>query len=423
MKSQPSFHPTLRVCTLLYCCLLLIFLFTTYFIPFPTDAGYVGLSSDALDIGDRPFYIDSSSLKLSHIFSFGNRLLKPSPLYPFILSLFTSVASLFGQSTASRLWNLLAISSSAICLILAMRLLYLSSLQAVNLQTARFSVILFAISPYTYFYTISGGITSYMILGAAMMMYSISALSDNSINSSLRLKGGLSFMASSVYLSLLRPSGCIFVISMSFLSLLWFCNILPSSFKYSRLRFYIPVFFFAATFALIQVYNSLTYIDISLNMFSNEPGTFLGFPRQDLRNILLYCTSCNNIPNIILLSFWKLMDFLIGISDLRDSFLGEKHSSVLPFIFRVASGLFYLAPFNLALCLSVLLYRRSLLLNPLIIPAISAIIAVSPSLIGVAMSRYYVMVYIVFFPMISSLIAFLAPHCSAVRFPEFSSKQ
>ena len=126
--------------------------------------------------------------------------------------------------------------------------------------------------------------------------------------------------------------------------------------------------------------------------------------------------SNESIKAIFLLVQWRAIDFITGMSDLRDSFLQSNHTSLTTFISRVSSGTFFLAPFNLLCLLGLLSYWRSIISSRLYIPICGAIISISPSLLGVAMSRYWIMFYLIFFPVASSLILHISRASKSIDF-------
>ena len=87
----------------------------------PTSNGSIGIAADFLQIGDRSFYINDSSLGYGYDGYHGNFL------YPYILSLIIKIAHFFGQTSLSKFSNFLIISVTSLLSILSLRLLILSS--------------------------------------------------------------------------------------------------------------------------------------------------------------------------------------------------------------------------------------------------------------------------------------------------------
>ena len=388
-------------------------LLLTFIHPFPTDVGFVGLTAGALDIGDRPFYvtdISEPSIALSH----GDSI-KPLPLYPLILKTLHFILLLFGQSSNHLLWNLLAILSCCFCNVVSIRLLYSYALKFYDFRVAKVALILFVLSPYTYFYTISGGITAYMVLGVSILAYSLSSCIESYLSKNQVFpKDSALFVLSSVILSFLRPTGAICVLTASILTLMLLLVYPYVTSKHLGSTHFYPVLIICISLSLILVFQSEKYISINLSTWPQELGSFLGYPRDSLRQaISSYSTKEPFFAGLLFIT-WKILDLITGFSDIRDSFLAENHSSILPFIFRVASGVLFLAPFNFLAFLSLLLFRR-FLVNPCYsIPLISSLVAVSPSLLGVAMSRYWVMFYFPFFPIVALLLVSICSKTSKV---------
>jgi len=389
--------------TSFYLAAVFLLLLLTFMHPFPTDAGYVGLTIGALDIGDRPFYVTDIP-ELSIALSDGDSI-KPLPLYPFILKTLHFILLLLGQSQNHLLWNLLAILSCCFCNVVSIRFLYFYSIKFYDLRIAKVALILFVLSPYTYFYTISGGITAYMILGVSILVYSLSSCIESYLSKAQVFpKDSALFVLSSVILSFLRPTGAILVVTASFLALLLFLVYPYLTSKHLRSTHFYPILFICISLSFLLLFQSEKYISINLSSWPQELGTFLGYPRDSLRQSISSYSAKEPLFGGILFVAWKILDLITGFSDVRDSFLAENHSSILPFIFRVASGVFFLAPFNFLAFLSMFVFRR-FLANPCYsIPLVSSIVAVSPSLLGVAMSRYWVMFYFPFFPVVALVL-------------------
>jgi len=404
LSPLPTSNPLRSTC-FFYLFILSILLVITSYYPFPTDAGFIGLTSPDLDIGDKPFYLLPTEQDVTATVS-TSLAPRPSPLYPFILSAITYLSRFFGFPANSLAWNTLAIAASAICMLLSMRLLYFSTLSCINKDVASRAILLFAISPYTYFYTLSGGITSYMILGTSLIMYFLPKSIEPFLNAATpSVSLILALAASGTYISLLRPTGAIFIIVIASVSLFVMLYNRGLSAVKSSGGILAASFLFLISISSLQLLHSHMYVHVNLHAFTVEMGTFMGYPRDALRDRISDISNTIGILYASILLFtWKIMDFILGMSDLRDTFLADKHLSIIPFLFRGCSGLFFLAPFNLLVIMSLVVCRKSFFANPLSIIMIASAVSVSPSLLGVAMSRYWIMFYISFFPAVSLLI-------------------
>ena len=80
---------------------------------------------------------------------------------------------LFKQSSISTLWNFLTISISSILTFLTVRFVYASGRSLFDERTGIIAMIFFTLSPYTYFYALSGGITIYVLFGTTLCTYTI----------------------------------------------------------------------------------------------------------------------------------------------------------------------------------------------------------------------------------------------------------
>ena len=88
---------------------------------------------------------------------------------------------------------------------------------------------------------------------------------------------------------------------------------------------------------------------------------------------------------------WKLMDFWSGINDIRDTHSAVHFDSLFSFFARLSTGFFYIAPLSMFACLSLLINFLFVLRSGLLAMLFASWVAISPSLLGVAMSRYYFM--------------------------------
>ena len=101
----------------------------------------------------------------------------------------------------------------------------------------------------------------------------------------------------------------------------------------------------------------------------------------------------NNVKTIFYFALWKITDFVSGMSDIRDTHSAVSFKSFFPFIMRTFTGIFILFPINLFSFLGILTNRIFILRSELWIILLASFFAISPSLIGVSMSRYLMMFY------------------------------
>ena len=148
---------------IIYICLLSTLIILSYFFSIPTDSTNAGLSSEELALGDRLFYISEDGKGFGY--NIDNENYKGNFLYPYILKTITFVSNIFGQDQYSVTWNSFAIFLTSIISLISLRLLRLSSLFVFNERVSLIASLIFIVNPYTYYYSITGGITNYLILG------------------------------------------------------------------------------------------------------------------------------------------------------------------------------------------------------------------------------------------------------------------
>ena len=119
------------------------------------------------------------------------------------------------------------------------------------------------------------------------------------------------------------------------------------------------------------------------------------FPRELLRekiNIMKNNSEIfSNLKSNLVQIIWKVNDFFTGIIDIRDTHNATKSNSIFAFLLRISTGTFFMAPITYISLIGIFLYKKLLLKTNLWICLVASIFAISPSLIGVAMSRYYFM--------------------------------
>lgn len=376
-----------------YFSILIIFIISSIFINIPTDTTNIGISSTNLAIGDRSFYINNS-LK-----GYGYPNYSGNILYPTVLKIITSICNLFGADEYSKLWNTLNIFITSLLSLITLRLLRASSSLIFNERISKISCLIYILNPYTYYYSLSGGLTNYIVVGVSLIMYLICYLykKGSLITNKHGLITNIVINISCIYLSLLRPSGGVFG------------TVFLIIFLYKYIRIYIQkksfnVFRFANIFItvlglLIVSHNLKTVYNYSfanVNIFLNEKGYYFGYSRELLRSKLKIdnLTILENLKMALYYLSWKITDFVSGISDIRDTHKAQIVNNLFPFILRTTTGIFFLFPINLFSFLGILLNIRLIIKTELWIVLISSFVAISPSLLGVAMSRYLIM----FFP-------------------------
>ena len=379
--------------------LIVLFIFYTYTlfypIPSPIPAEDFGLGADKLDIGDRNFYFQENS----SVYGYGeNGALRGSFLYPLILNLLEFIISKLGLSTI--VWNSSVIFLASLCAIGSLFFIDKSANIIFDRRTAKIASWIFVLCPYTIFYCVSGGITMYMTLGVAFSTYLIS--SSNVFNSNeFGLKIPITMfllLCNTLYISSLRPTGSIFSI---FIILFLGTSI---SYKYSKKILALSkldkiiiysIFTFCLIFCFFQLKINESYLTFTLNNFISEGGTFFGIERQLLRDKIgsFADKDFNFLKSTFYLILWKMIDFIGGLSDIRDSHLAWGISYLFPSMTRIFVGIFIIYPINLLAFLGIIIYWKKIFYGGLWITLIAAFSCLAPSLMGVAISRYLIMVY------------------------------
>ena len=90
---------------------------------------------------------------------------------------------------------------------------------------------------------------------------------------------------------------------------------------------------------------------------------------------------------------WKVIDFVGGLSDIRDSHVTFGLTSLFPPITRIFVGIFIIYPINLLAFLGIFIYLKKIYYSGLWITIVAAFSCLAPSLMGVAITRYLIMVY------------------------------
>ena len=392
----------------------LIFFYTGFnSIPTEVIEGNVGLSSDNLNLIDKSFYLRSSDnyseydqLSISFMGkSFTN--IRPSFLFPLLIR---GVSFFFKVDSFS--WNftliLLCFFSSLITIIL----ISFTAQELYGNNAADISSWLYVLCPYTTFFTLTGGLTTYIPLGVSFCSFVISKSSIfnkrrgriSPLNSSIYLSIGC------IYLALLRPNTAIFSIILLLITFLYLINF--KSYSYSFEKLYSLIFISVSlSFSIWQIIVTVPYLAFSLTVFIDETGTFFGVSREYLRTQLNFYDDSNlfnQVKKFTYFLIWKIIDFISGISDIRDTHSDfsnlSKSKPILPFLARVSTGFFYLAPLNLIAFLSSIKSRNILIKSGFWIIILGSLVSLSPSIIGVSNSRYIFMFYPIIVVLSSALL-------------------
>ncbi len=392
-----------KIVELIFLGFLIISILFSIFKPIQAGTGKIGIKAIPLGIGDRNFYIyDKDPLAIygkNCIDSTFNICSRGSPLYPNVLRGISFITiKLFNQSSTSYLWNTITIIFSSFLTFSTLRLTYASGKLLCDESTGTIAMTFLAICPYTYFYALSGGITIYTLFGTSLSTYLI--LKINKFNSKIK-KQNKSFLAKIflslilIYMALLRPSSIIFCLLISLIVITKeIISLIKSTFNKRMSTTIIILFVISTLIAIDQLLETKTYTSSALYAFTIEKGTFMGVERELMRDkIEILLNSQNTIKTIegfLYNSLWKINDFLTGIIDIRDTH-SPQTVPLLSFILRVSVGTFLIAPITYISLLGTYIYREHILKSGLWIILLSSTISLSPSLMGVAMSRYYYM--------------------------------
>lgn len=382
---------------LFFLTILSIFYIYTIFNPIPTPATEtIGIGADKLALGDRHFYFQDNS----YLYGYGDEdgLIKGSFLYPLILNSIAFIISKLGLPIIA--WNITVIFLSSLCAIGSLFFIDKSANIIFDKNVANIASWIFVLCPYTIFYSISGGITLYMTLGVSFFTYLI--LKSNLFNTSkfgLKIPLTMLFLLlNSLFLSSLRPTGSIFSIIVIFCT--WFTiyikckkNLIKLS-KIETLIIY-SVLSFCLVYIFYQLRVNTNYLSFTFKNFVSEGGYFFGLERSVIREkIKIIATQdFNYLKSYFYLILWKVIDFVGGMSDIRDSHFTYGLTSLFPSFSRVFVGIFIIYPLNLLAFLGIFIYWKKIYYYGLWISLLGSVACLAPSLLGVAMSRYLIMVY------------------------------
>ena len=141
----------------------------SFFVAIPSDRTAIGISSPLLDIGDRGFYINDHMDRGYGDADSGGYY--GNILYPIILKVISYVSALFGQSDSSKLWNFITILISSILSIISLILLRKSTSFIYKKEVSEMASLIYILNPYSYFFSLSGGITNYVLFGVTFCIF------------------------------------------------------------------------------------------------------------------------------------------------------------------------------------------------------------------------------------------------------------
>ena len=255
----------------------------------------------------------------------------------------------------------------------------------------------------------------YMILGISYINFIISKskiFNDKVGNFEIK-KSILLLSLTSLFLASFRTSGAIFSIIILTIILIKLSFAQESCIrrKNNFLFFLIP--FFTIIYSMWQITQTSGLVSYSLVIFSQEGGSFFGIEREIIRN-KINLSAVNNlekIKSIFYLFLWKITDFVSGMSDIRNTHFNVSSAngikSLFPFLVRVFSGVFIIFPINILSLFGLIVYFKTICRNGLWLVIIASLISLSPSLLGVAMSRYLIMFYPPFLITAGSIISLM----------------
>ncbi len=380
----------------IYISILILLILISCIVNIPTDSTNIGISTTNLGIGDRLFYINETAKGFGYIGANGNY--DGNLFFPFVLKIITFLAQIFGQDQYSKLWNLLTILVSSTLSIFTLSFLRRSTLFIYQKKTSNIVCILFILNPYSYFYSLSGGITNYLLFGVTFILYLFcrSYKEGYQLTKSSLIKDNLLVNVGCVYLSSIRPNGAIFgiIILLFFLYRNLSKLVLDQEFDRRKL---VNVLINLLGISLVSL-NFISVIDYSihnLDKFTGEKGLFFGYNREILRAKLNLSSESLliNLRNIFYTIVWKLTQFVSGLSDIRDTRSAENIDYLFPFMARTFTGIFILYPLNIFCFFGLITNRKVIFYSDIWILLLACFVSVSPSFLGMANSRHLIMVY------------------------------
>ena len=262
----------------IYISILVIFILISCVLLIPSDTTSIGISSSNLAIGDRMFYINETAKGYGY-----EGFYKGNFLFPFVLKIIKFLAQIFRQDQYSQLWNFFTILVSSSLSIFSLNLLRKSTLFLFQKKISNIVCILFILNPYSYFYSLSGGITNYLLFGVTFLLYLFcrSYKAGYKLTKSNLIKDNLLVNIACIYLASLRPNGAF----LGYLILLFFLyrNLRKLFFdqEFDRRKLF-NVFINLLGIILVTL-NFVSVFDYSihnLDMFTKEPGSFFGYPEK-----------------------------------------------------------------------------------------------------------------------------------------------
>ena len=162
-------------------------------------------------------------------------------------------------------------------------------------------------------------------------------------------------------------------------------------------------------YCFYELKNNTLYLTYIFGNFISEGGTFFGFEREDLRNKIFSSKNLdlNGLKSYFYLILWKITDFVSGLSDIRDTHSNIEGTPLFPFFIRTFTGIFITFPLNLLTFLGILIFFKKIYHSGLYIPIIASLLCLIPNLLGVAFTRYLIMVYPPFIILGSSVFSIL----------------
>jgi len=275
-------------------------------------------------------------------------------------------------------------------------------------------MLLYTLCPYTYFYVLSGGITPFVVLSVALTTQAIvmtGSIWQKSVSvARINLNSKAIILAVGLFaLIYLRPNTALYAgIIILFLLIYRVTTKFPLIFAKKRTIDILILLSFLFC-AVQQMLATASYSEATFTAFLAEKGTFFGYPRIELRqnifNLVLSNSFAERTKGIIYMASWKLIDCFSGFADIRDTHSAFLDNSLFPFFARLITGFVYMLPFTLLAASSCIINIGIIIRSNLILPLSASLVSLFPSLLGVAMSRYYFMFFPPFLVLVSLMLA------------------
>ena len=386
------FNNKINIYEKIYISIIVLLILISCILNIPTDTTNIGISSTNLAIGDRIFYINQTAKGYGYENYSGNFF------YPFVLKIITFLAGIFGQDQYSGLWNLFTILVTSTLSIFTLNFLRKSTLFFFQKRTSNIVCILFLLNPYSYFYSLSGGLTNYLTFGVTLLLFLFSRAykAGYKLTKSNLITDNLFVCTVCVYLASLRVTGAFFgFIIILFLLYRNLSKLFADHDFDQRKLVNVLINLFGILLVTINFVSVVDYANHNLYYFTKEPGLFFGYPREILRAKLnIFNESLLiNLKNIFYIIVWKLTAFVSGLSDIRDTHSSVNIVPLFPFMARTFTGIFILYPINILCFFGIITSRKIIINSDIWILLLACFIAVSPSFLGISLSRYLMMVY------------------------------